>query len=84
MTGGTVSDISPQSPLYAVIEQDASDLESQLTFPLDRSEAPYTSALLAFQLGRIGNDLTAPNPYADQFPGTVPGTRRECRDNPFT
>ncbi|WP_259445185.1 M60 family metallopeptidase [Paenibacillus lautus] len=74
VTGGTVSSISPQSPLYAVIEQDASDLESQLTFPLDRSKAPYTSALLAFQLGRIGNDLTAPkSPYADQFPGTVPG-----------
>jgi hypothetical protein len=73
VTGGTVSSITPQSPLYAVIEQDASDLESQLTFPLDRSKAPYTSALLAFQLGRIGNDLTAPkSPYADQFPGAVP------------
>lgn len=73
VTGGTVSSITPQSPLYAVIEQDASDLESNLTFPLDRSKAPYTSALLAFQLGRIGNDLTAPkSPYADQFPGAVP------------
>ncbi|PYI51514.1 M60 family metallopeptidase [Paenibacillus flagellatus] len=73
VAGGTFSSVSPASPLYEAVQRDAAELDTRLAFPLDRSKAPYTSALLAYKLNRVGTNLDAPkSPYADNFPGAVP------------
>lgn len=73
ITGGTFGGLTAESPMYAQIQQDAEHLDTDLSFPLDRSLAPYSSALLAYKLSLVGNQLDAPkSPYADNFPGPVP------------
>ncbi|MEF3306329.1 M60 family metallopeptidase [Paenibacillus sp. GYB003] len=70
--GGTVQALTPNSPLYPAIQNDISNLAS-LSFPLDRSKAPYSSALLAFVLNKTGQEAApAKSPFADHFPGVVP------------
>ncbi|WP_229106416.1 M60 family metallopeptidase [Paenibacillus sp. 1001270B_150601_E10] len=73
VTGGTFGSLTDESPMYAQIKEDAEELGTHLTFPLDRSLAPYSSALLAYNLSLVGSNLDAPkSPYADNFPGPVP------------
>lgn len=73
VTGGTFGSLTDESAMYAQIKQDAEELGQHLSFPLDRSLSPYSSALLAYNLSLVGNQLDAPkSPYADNFPGAVP------------
>lgn len=70
--GGTVQALTPKSPLYETIQGDIGNL-ARLSFPLDRSKAPYSSALLAFLLNQTGQEAApAKSPFADHFPGVVP------------
>ncbi|WP_409345620.1 M60 family metallopeptidase [Paenibacillus sp. MBLB4367] len=70
--GGTIGALTPASPLYAAVQSGIDDL-SRLAFPLDKSKAPYSSALLAFVLNRVSQEASpAKSPFADHFPGIVP------------
>lgn len=71
IVSGTISSIVEDHPLLQKVLADMSQLE--VNWPFVKSDYPYSSALLAYQVNEASLDPNGEkSPYADHFPGPVP------------
>ncbi|MFL1677096.1 M60 family metallopeptidase [Paenibacillus dendritiformis] len=67
--GSTLGSLSPASPAYAQVQEDASKLGS-ITLPVEPAAKPYSASLLPALMERLLRDPAgAKSPFADAFPG---------------
>ncbi|GHI00090.1 M60 family metallopeptidase [Neobacillus kokaensis] len=71
IVSGTISGLVEGHPLQQKVLSDINRLN--VTWPFIKSDYPYSSALLAFQVNKASLDPNGEkSPYADHFPGPVP------------
>ncbi|MCM3110858.1 M60 family metallopeptidase [Lederbergia lenta] len=70
VVSGTVSSLVEEHPLLEQMKLDLHQLE--ITWPFVKSDYPYSSALLAYQVNEASLDVNGEkSQYADHFPGSV-------------
>lgn len=68
---GTIVRLSSVSPLLEQIREDANELD--VSWPFDKGNRPYSSALLSYQVSQASLDREqTKSQFADHFPGKVP------------